>query len=926
MREHDRDGGTIAPKTTNAPKTTKIAGDAVAEARLFDALCELDGTALTERLRAIESEDPALAARLRRLLAIDVEYAEHTARMVAGDDMPDPTRGIGDGDQIGAFRLVRKIGRGGMGVVYLAERRSGFSQQVAIKLMPRFAIDGRSRERFAQERRLLAQLRHPNVCSILDGGELDDGTPWLAMEYVQGESFCSWCARHQVPLRERIELFLQLCDAVQYAHNRLVIHRDLKDNNVLVEKLGDGRATVKLLDFGIAKSLEETSEDNRTAAQDRFFSPMTAAPEQIRGERATVSVDVYALGALLHQLLCGFLPFAHPRRDHAELQHAILELVPPKMSDALDSANSTIQRQTAQRQPAQKQTAQKQTTQKQTAQPPVPVRALQGELDAIVAHCLRKTPEERYDDVGALTRDLRAWLSGHPISISNDDRVYRIGKFVRRNRVPVTLTATTAFSVLAALGITLWQAAELRAQRDAAQAAQQRSEIDRDRARAVAGFMRDTFEQADPGKASEGGLLARDLIERGKRKLDRLDGQQDVQAELALLLAESDAGMGLVQESDAIYRAHAPAIDTLSSTDPKLRWRARLLRVSNDIVLGADSPRLDTELAQLQRLADTPNAQVQLAYQRQRLYARRSQFELAARMLEDAWRRYAPGLSEDSKLRLQIDLARALISAERKDDARRISESIDRDALDRHEPELQIRALSLTAYVLRERESDRAALADVVARWQRTAERLYGSESLPAARAYLWAVGVTENASEQDALMRKGYGIQIAKLPPVSTARAGAEYNMASFYLDLRQRPDLAEPHLAKAVEIGRSVSSRGHVDVSKFERTWARTLNGLGRYRECLDRLSNPPGEPEAESDATTLSELRLELAKANIALGRAANARAEAAAITALWQRIGKTMPDALAKSLQTLMPPQPKSASKSASTPVSKPADER
>ncbi len=897
MREQDRDD------RATEPQTTKIARDAAAEARMFDALCELDGDALTARLREIERDDQALAARLRRLLAIDAEYAEHTARMVAGEDLPDATQRIGDGDEIGAFRLLRKIGRGGMGVVYLAERRSGFVQQVAIKLMPRFAIDARSRERFTQERRLLAQLRHPNICSILDGGELDDGTPWLAMEYVHGESLCGWCARHAVPLRERIELFLQLCDAVQYAHQQLVIHRDLKDNNVLIETIGNGRATVKLLDFGIAKSLEETSEDNRTAAQDRFFSPMTAAPEQIRGERATVSVDVYALGALLHQLLCGFLPFVHPRRDPTELQRAILELVPPKMSDAVERANSA---------------ALKQSAQTQTATPAVSARALQGELDAIVAHCLRKAPEERYDDVGALARDLRAWLSGHPISISNDDRFYRIGKFVRRNRVPVALATATAISVLAALGITLWQAAQLRAQRDAAQAAQQRSEIDRDRARAVAGFMRDTFEQADPGKASEGGLLARDLIERGKRRLNRLDGQQDVQAELALLLAESDSAMGLVQESDAIYRTHAAAIDTLSSTDPKLRWRAQLLRLSNDIVIGEDSPRLDAELAQLQRLADTHEAQVQLAYQRQRLYARRSQFGLAARTLEDAWRRYTPQLSEDSKLRLQINLAAALFSADRKSDALRISESIDRDTLDQHDPELQIRALSLIAHVLRELETDRAGLAEVIARWQRTAERLYGSESLPAARAYLWAVGVTESASEQDALMRKGYGIQVAKTPPISSARAQAEFNMASFYLVLRERPDLAEPHLAKAVAIGRSASSRAHADVSKFERTWARTLNGLGRHRECLDRLSDPPGEPEEASDATTLSELRLELAKAAVAVGRPADARAEAAAIASLWQRIGTKMPDAIAESLQHLGLQEPKR--------TGKPTDER
>ncbi len=163
-------------------------------------------------------------------------------------ELPDP---LGDISDIGAFRLVRQIGRGGMCVVYLAERRSGFEQQVAIKIMPRFAIDDASRERFAQERRILAQLRHSNICSILDGGELADGTPWLAMEYVPGESLCAWCARHRSDSRERIALFLQLCDAVQYAHRNLVIHRDLKDSNVMI----DERGAAKLLDSGIAKSL-----------------------------------------------------------------------------------------------------------------------------------------------------------------------------------------------------------------------------------------------------------------------------------------------------------------------------------------------------------------------------------------------------------------------------------------------------------------------------------------------------------------------------------------------------------------------------------------------------------------------------------------------------------------------------------------------
>lgn len=852
------------------------------EARLFETLCELEPEAQAQRLRALDPTHPALAARLRRLLAIDEAYGTHTARSVVTSDMSDP---VGDISDIGAFRLVRQIGRGGMGVVYLAERRSDFAQQVAIKIMPRFAIDDMSRERFAQERRILAQLRHPNICSILDGGELAEGTPWLAMEYVPGESLCAWCERTGSGLRERIGLFLQLCDAVQYAHRNLVIHRDLKDSNVLVCEHGDARGTVKLLDFGIAKSLVETADGAQTALQDRFFSPMTAAPEQLRGERATVAVDVYALGVLLHQLLCGALPFARPHRDPIELQRAILDTVPPRMSEALTRERESI------------------AAAADAGASPIAARELQGELDAIVAHCLRKDASERYVEVGDLARDLRAWLSGHPISISGNHRLYRLRKFVRRNRVGVAFAALTACSVLIALAVTLWQAAALRTERDAAQAARLRSDIDRDRARAVAGFMRSAFEEADPGKASEGGLLARELIERGKRRLDRLDDQPDVQAELALLLAESNAGMGLVQESDALFRKHAEAIETLSATDPKVRWRAGLLRLSNQIVLADDGPPLDAALSALQRIADTPEAHVQIARQQERLHVRRSEFGLAARTLEDAWRRYSAALDEESELQLRIDLGYALLSAARNIDARRICESIDRAALRGRDPALQIRALRLLVRELDARGSDRDALIRTIGDWRRTAEQLYGSDSLEAAKAYVWSVGVITDPHEQDALMRKAYAIQTAKLPPVSTARAYAEYNMAGFYLEYRHPAELAEPHLARAVQIGRKASSRAHADVRKFELTWAETLNRLGRHRECIDRLSAPPGEPDDAVDAEALSGLRLELAKAAAALRRPEDARREIAAVEALWREIGKPLPGTLAGTLRSL-----------------------
>lgn len=876
---------------TGAGKECDGKEGAIDEARLFETLCELEPAAQAQRLIELDRTHPALASRLRRLLAIDEAYGTHTARSVLVTELPDP---VGDISDIGAFRLVRQIGRGGMGVVYLAERRSDFEQQVAIKIMPRFAIDDSSRERFAQERRILAQLRHPNICSILDGGELADGTPWLAMEYVPGESLCAWCQRHRSSVRERIALFLQLCDAVQYAHRNLVIHRDLKDSNVMLDEgrhaHDDGhdgaRVTVKLLDFGIAKSLAAMADAGHTAVQDRFFSPMTAAPEQLRGERATVAVDVYALGALLHQLLCGVLPFERPQRDPTELQRAILDTVPPRMSDVLERERAI-----------------RPTTSTLAAPPPVHPQALRGELDAIVAHCLRKDAAERYAEVGDLARDLRAWLSGHPISISRNDRLYRIGKFLRRNRVGATVGALAAGSVLIALAITLWQASELRAQRDAAQQARARSESDRDRARAVTAFMRGTFEQADPGNAAKGGLLARELIEQSKRRLGELDGQKDVQAEQALLLAEIDAGMGLLSESDATFRAHAAAIEALSVVDPDVRWRARLLRFSNRRELDADGPHLDTELAALQRLADTPQAHVQAAYQQERLYVRRSQFGQAAKTLERAWRQYSPALDEAPKLRLQVHLGEAMLNADRTDDARRICEAIDRIALRDHDPALQIRALRLVARELKRRGGDPEALAQTIGDWQHTAERLYGSDSLEAASAYVWSVGVTADPGAQDALMRKGYAIQTAKLPPVSIARAYAEYNMAMFQQQLRNRLDLAEPHLAQAVETGRRATSRAHADVRKFEATWAETLNALGRHRECLTRLSAPPGDPEDSADAETISALRLALAHAAMAVRRPADASAQVAAIHAMWKRLGERLPASIADGIRAV-----------------------
>lgn len=858
-------------------------GDPFDESRLFGELCELDTADCDARLRTLATTHPALAARLRRLLAIDDAYAGHTARNVMAQPLHDPVDGLAD---IGPFRLVRLVGRGGMGVVYEAERRSGFAQRVAIKLLPRFDADPAARERFARERGILARLRHPNICSILDGDALDDGTPWLAMEFVPGEPLCAWCAHRGTDLRGRIELFLQLCDAVQAAHRSLVIHRDLKDGNVLVDETGH----LKLLDFGIAKALTPAADETGTLAQDRFFSPMTAAPEQLRGDPALVGTDVYALGALLHQLLCGELPFERPALSPAERTQAILERVPPRASDILQR---TIDE------------GRGGPTANGLAAAGITPAMLRGELDAIVAHCLRKEADERYADVGDLARDLRAWRSGHPISIAQGDRLYRTRKFLRRHRLPATIAALALAGVLAALGVALWQAAALRVERDQARAARAQSDADRDRARTVAAFMRDTFAQADPGKAREDTLMARDLIAHGKRRLGDLDRQPDTQADLALLMAENEAGLGLLQDSAATYAAYASKIEALARKDADVRWRAASLQLSIRRELDPDTPALDARLAALATLADTPTRQARVAHERERLYARRAAFAAAARTLEDAWRTLGRQLPADDALRLRIDLGDALLNAERTEDAARLVATIDLDTLRRRDPAQQIRAWRLMLRELDARDAPRAARMDAIEAWRDTAVRYYGADSLEAANAYVWAVGVSDDPATRERLMQRAHAIQTAKLPPASMARAYAERNMAGYYLEMRASPALAEPYLALAVALGRRATSRAHGDVRGFELQWARTLNALGRHARCLGALSSPPDvqATDTDIDAAKLSGLDLELARAALASGRRADAAGLVTAASRIWADRHAPFPLAQADTLAQL-----------------------
>ena len=351
--------------------------------------------------------------------------------MLDPDWWGDPAIDAGDGEapRIGAYRLLRKIASGGMGVVYLAERADeAFTRFVAIKLIGVGADGTEIGRRFQEERQILAKLDHPNIARLLDGGETANGQPFFVMEYVDGLSLSDYCRERTPDLTARLTLFQSICDAVQYAHQNLVVHRDLKPGNILVTRDG----TVKLLDFGIAKILSADAEgDTRTIFQ--FLTPAYASPEHLRGETITTTSDVYSLGVLLYELLTYRRPF--DTRSPQEALRRIEAEEPPRPSTVCPLDSPRLQRQ------------------------------LRGDLDNIVMRALQRDPARRYQSARELSEDLTRYLRGEPVRARDATWRYRAGKFVRRNRVQVLLAGIAIASLV---GVTAREVQlRLRAEREA---------------------------------------------------------------------------------------------------------------------------------------------------------------------------------------------------------------------------------------------------------------------------------------------------------------------------------------------------------------------------------------------------------------------------------------------------------------------------
>lgn len=693
------------PSTPSAPAAATPDSHWQAALALFEALQELAPQARAARLR--ETSPPAVRAMLERMLAAtdrpSVLDRPLSAAMSGEDDAASPSLA---GRRFGRWLLLEPLGSGGMSTVWRARALAPpLGQIAALKLLRTGIADDAGRARFAREIGILAALRHPGIAAVYDAGHADDGTPWFAMAVVEGETIDRWCAHRAADLRTRVALLIQAAEAAAHAHRHLIVHRDIKPGNVMVD--AEGRVT--LLDFGISRLLEDIDANalaapaggEEAAARTEAFTPRYAAPEQLRGAALTTATDVYGLGALLHQLLLG---------------------EPPQWPDGADAC----------RDPA--------TLGRALADPALRAQ-LRGDLGAILRKSLSARPEDRYPGAAELAADLCAWRDGFPVRARPGGIGYRMRRWVARHRLAAALSSGLLVSLLAGTAGILWQAQQARAEARAARAA----EVDAERARVRAeralaraeslnGFILDLFRANAPERPQSELPTTAELLALGaERAQDADSAAPDVRAQLLVAIGRIHALRGRTVEADTLAeraatlareaRAAAPedatAIDAILIDALRLRGQTAAARSDFDT---ADAALREAE----QRLRTQPEADIallQLARDRGMLLARRHRYAEAAEIFARA--------REAARARKGVDpqLLRALDSAL----------AVSYSTLRRHE---EAEPLFTQQAIARARDRDRDGLRYAIALSNHGRNRVYLGDFAAAQRKLDEAIAI----------------------------------------------------------------------------------------------------------------------------------------------------------------------------------------
>ena len=744
-----------------------------------------------------------------------------------------------EGRRVGAYRLVREIGRGGMARVFLAERaEGGFVHRVALKLLRPGLDTDVDQARFRAERQILASLNHPNIARLLDGGATEDGLPYFVLEHVDGKAIDVYLSERKASVVERVRLFLTVCEATQYAHRNLVVHRDLKPSNIFV----DGDGAVKLLDFGLAKfPLPPGAPGAVSAATRRWMTPEYAAPEQIRGAPATTLTDVYQLGAVLYELLTGEPPFAGYCVTLPAFEHAILNDQPEPPS-ALAARKGS----------------------------PESAKALRGDLDAVVLKALRKEPDERFDSVDAFERDLRAWLSGHAVQARRTTAMYRLRRFVRRHRVETIATISVVLAILTGLVISISAARRAAAERDRAASAS------RD-ATAISSFLINLFDATDP-TAPGNQITAAELVRRAAERADALRAQPLAQAGMLEVTARLYHHLGdYHSEMETLERALAirqrfgrkstleiagvhqqlgralVAEGRYAAADSAVR---RALSIQ-EMALGPRDPVVASTLLQLASVAvflgdlragdhasrraisisegaagpnDSATAHAHLVFGS--IKQRQGLFDEAEVEYRRAWKAYAKSLGPDDP---EVAQSMMHVGYVLQSDPRRLNEA---DSLFSRALEIRRRAFGETHPLVAATLSD---MADLRLSMGDTAS------ALPLAR-------------QSFAIRQKIYG-------PDHPRAAASVQEMANAYARAG-RLDLAEPLMRSVVPAQRRVRGDDHATVASAEIDLAKIMIDRGEYRDAepfvddalrIQRMAFGPDHPTTARSEAVLGRLRM-------------------------------------------------------------------
>ncbi len=515
--------------------------------RQIESICgealEQDPATRAAWLRTACAGDAGLEAEVARLLDAHREDPEFLERPVADAKVMAGAGGWDDGvqpEQVGAWRITGRLGRGGMGVVYFGTRDlDGVAQLVAVKVVRPGMDTAEILSRFRQERRILASLDHPNIARLLDAGASAEGRPYFVMEHVDGLVVDEYCDQHRLSVKQRLRLFLVICAAVQHAHERLVVHRDLKPRNILVTTDG----VVKLLDFGIGKILATDTEGEaaiETSSQARLLTPDYAAPEQVTGGTVTPATDVYSLGVLLYQLLTGHHPYREAAQSRAEIERAVLETTPRRPSTVVTTS--------ARGASGTGVLSPEEIGSRRATDPSHLRRHLAGDLDDVLLKALRKEPARRYSSVASLADDIRRHLDGHPVQARPDTLSYRARKFVSRNAGWVAAAVVAFLALGATTAVTLVQSGRVAAEAG-------RVVAERDKALEVRSFLMEMFGASGANQAVGDTVSVRRLLDLQVANLaGAYQGRPELKAEMLEVLADGYDRLGLLSAALPLAR------------------------------------------------------------------------------------------------------------------------------------------------------------------------------------------------------------------------------------------------------------------------------------------------------------------------------------------------------------------------------------